>query len=55
MYKRREISHKEALSKINYKNAEDFFITHGITGSEDKERIDFYADAIQKYLRRLSA
>jgi glycerol-3-phosphate O-acyltransferase len=55
MYKRREISHKEALSKINYKNAEDFFITHGITGSEDKEQIDFYADAIQKYLRRLSA
>jgi glycerol-3-phosphate O-acyltransferase len=41
------------LSKINYKNAEDFFITHGVTGSEDKEQIEFYADAIQKYLRLL--
>jgi glycerol-3-phosphate O-acyltransferase len=55
MYKRREIGHKEALSKINYKNAEDFFITHGISGSEDKEQIDFYANAIQQYLRILSS
>ncbi len=55
MYKRREISHKEALSKINYKNAEDFYITHGVAGSEDKEQIDFYANAIQKYLRLLSS
>lgn len=55
MYKRREISHKEALSKINYKNAEDFFITHGVAGSEDKEQIEFYADTIQKYLRLLSS
>jgi glycerol-3-phosphate O-acyltransferase len=55
MYKRREIAHKEALSKINYKNAEDFFITHGVTGSEDKEQIEFYANAIQKYLRLLSS
>ncbi len=54
MYKRREIERKEALSKINYKNAEDFFITHGVAGSEDKEKIEFYAGAIQKYLRVLS-
>jgi glycerol-3-phosphate O-acyltransferase len=55
MYKRREIGHKEALSKINYKNAEDFFITHGISGSEDKEQIEIYANAIQQYLRILSS
>ncbi len=55
MYKRREIAHKEALSKINYKNAEDFFITHGVTGSEDKAQIEFYANTIQKYLRLLSS
>ncbi len=55
MYKRREIEHKEALSKINYKNAEDFFLTHGVTGSEDKEQIEFYANNIKKYLRILSS
>ncbi len=54
MYKRREIERKEALSKINYKNAEDFFITHGVAGSEDKDQIEFYASTIQKYLRVLS-
>ncbi|MGD9971785.1 MAG: 1-acyl-sn-glycerol-3-phosphate acyltransferase [Desulfatirhabdiaceae bacterium] len=55
MYKRREIEHKEALSIINFKNAEDFFVTNGVTGSEDKEKIEFYALAIQKYLNILSA
>jgi glycerol-3-phosphate O-acyltransferase len=55
MYKRREIAHKEALSKINFKNAEDFFLTNGVSGAEDKEKIEFYALAIQKYLNILSS
>jgi glycerol-3-phosphate O-acyltransferase len=55
MYKRREIEHKEALSKINFKNAEDFFLTNGVSGSEDREKIEFYASAIQKYLNILSS
>ena len=55
MYKRQEIGRKEALSKINYKNAEDYFISHGVSGSEDKEKIEFYAGTIQKYLHILSS
>lgn len=53
MYKRREISCKEALSKINYQNAVDFFNTNGVSGSEDKEQIEFYGSAIQRYLKLL--
>ena len=50
MFKRKEIERKEALSAINYKNAVDFFITHGVKGSDNNEKIEFYADAIQRYL-----
>jgi glycerol-3-phosphate O-acyltransferase len=55
MYKRREIENKEALSRLNFKNAEDFFLTNGIAGSEDKDAIDHYAAAIQRYLSVLSS
>jgi len=55
MYKRREIENKESLSKVNFKNAEDFFLNNGVSGSEDKEQIDRYATAIQKYLSLLSS
>ena len=50
MFKRKEINQKEALSTVNYKNAIDFFITHGIKGSDNNEKIEFYVDTIQKYL-----
>jgi glycerol-3-phosphate O-acyltransferase len=51
MYKRKEIERKEALSKVSYQNAVEFFTSKGIKGSEDSEKIDFYADAIQKALK----
>ena len=51
MYKRKEIDRKEALSKVSYQNAVDFFTSKGIKGSEDSEKIELYADAIQKALR----
>lgn len=54
MYKREEIEHKEALSKINYQNAIDYFCTHGVKGSDDIEKIEYYSGSIRKYLSHLS-
>jgi glycerol-3-phosphate O-acyltransferase len=53
MYKSREIERKEALSKVTYQNAIAFFITHGVKGSDDNEKIDYYADILQKYMNHL--
>jgi glycerol-3-phosphate O-acyltransferase len=53
MHKRKEIEQSEALSKVNYTNAVDFFISHGLKGSEQIEKIEFYSDVIQKYLNIL--
>jgi len=54
MYKRKEVERKEALSKINYKNAVTFFTSHGLTEAEkDKDQIEFYTEVIQKYRRFL--
>ena len=53
MYKRREIRRKEALSKVNYQNAVDFFISHGIKGADNTEKIEFYAAAIKTALQHL--
>jgi glycerol-3-phosphate O-acyltransferase len=53
MYKRKEIERAEALSKVSYQNAVDFFNHQGIKGSDDTEKIEFYADAIQKALKYL--
>ncbi|MDP2862113.1 MAG: 1-acyl-sn-glycerol-3-phosphate acyltransferase [Desulfobacterales bacterium] len=50
MYKINEIERNEALSKVNYTNALDFFANKGIKGSEDTDKIAFYEDAVQKYL-----
>jgi len=55
MFKRGEIRRSESLSRINYKNALDFFSARGIKNSEKKEKIQFYTDAIQKYLEYLSS
>ena len=53
MYKKKEIERKEALSIVNYNNGIDFFTTNGVKGSDNKDRIEFYANAIQKYLNCL--
>jgi len=54
MYKRKEVERKEALSKVNYKNAVTFFTSHGLTEAEkDKEQIEFYTEVIRKYRRFL--
>ncbi len=53
MYKRHEIDLPEALSKVSFQNAVDFFTSKGIKGSDDSEKIEFYSEAIQKSLKTL--
>ena len=53
MYKRHEIEHPEALSKVSYQNAVDYFTSKGIKGSDSTEKIEPYAEAIQKSLKTL--
>jgi len=53
MYKKEEIENKEALSKVNYKNAIKFFTSRGITGKNSMEKIQLYSDALQRYLSLL--
>ena len=51
MYKSNEVVRKESLSDINYQNAVDYFITHGVKDSSDRDSIDFYADSIKQYMK----
>jgi len=53
MFKRKEIDRKEALSKVSYQNAVEFFTSKGIKGSDDAKKIDAYAESIQKALSHL--
>ena len=54
MYKRREINQNEALSKINFQNAIDYFSALGIKGADNKDQIDYYSTRVKKYLNHLS-
>ena len=53
MYKRKEIDRKEALSKVSYQNAVEFFASKGIKGSDDTGKIKVYEAALQKALTHL--
>jgi len=53
MEKKKEIELKEAPSKVSYMNAVDFFTNHGIRGSENTKKIEFYTETLQKYLNFL--
>ncbi|MBU4209307.1 MAG: 1-acyl-sn-glycerol-3-phosphate acyltransferase [Proteobacteria bacterium] len=53
MYKRKEIERREALSKINFQNAVDYFTSHGVKSSDDSDKIKFYADSIKRYMSYL--
>ena len=53
MYKRHEIERPEALSKVSYQNAIDFFVSQGIKGSENTEQIEFYSASVEKSLKAL--
>ncbi len=54
LYKKKAIELIESLSKVNYANGINFFTTHSVKGSEDREGIKFYAGIIQKYLGRIN-
>ncbi len=51
MFKRGEITRKEALNKISFKNAVEFFTSRGVKGPEHMDRISVYAEAIQRAMK----
>jgi len=54
MYKRNEISRKEALSKINYKNGVTYFTTYGLINPEtDIDRLEAFVEKMQYYRKFL--
>ncbi len=53
MFKRNEITRKEALNNISFKNAVEFFTSRGVKGPEHMDRIEFYAEAIQRAIKIL--
>ncbi|MBS3754126.1 MAG: 1-acyl-sn-glycerol-3-phosphate acyltransferase [Desulfobacterales bacterium] len=54
MHRRNEILRKEALSKMNYKNAVNCFVENGLTNPEkDKELLEAYVENVQFYRRYL--
>ncbi len=55
MYKNEAVERKEALSKVTYKNAVDYFLSRGIAGSEDIDEIEAYEERIQRALQVLPA
>ena len=54
MLKRKEIDHPEALSRIAYENALQYFSGIGIQGSEDREKASAAAARIQRALNQLA-
>ena len=55
MYKQHKLERKESLSKIYYQNALDYFISKGIKGDEDKEKIEFYVNTMNEYINHLNS
>ncbi|UCF94406.1 MAG: glycerol-3-phosphate acyltransferase, partial [Desulfobacterales bacterium] len=55
MFKRREVERREALSKVSYQNAVDFFTSRGIKDAGNTEQIEFYAAALRQALKCLQA
>jgi glycerol-3-phosphate O-acyltransferase len=53
MYKRKEIERNEALNKVSYQNAVDFFVSRGMKGAENSDQLEFYAEAITRSLNHL--
>ncbi|MCP3944258.1 MAG: glycerol-3-phosphate acyltransferase [Desulfobacteraceae bacterium] len=51
LYKRNNISLKESLSLVNYRNAATYFARNGINGSEDQIQIDYYKEIIDRLTR----
>jgi glycerol-3-phosphate O-acyltransferase len=54
MLKKNLIERPEALSRAYIENAADLFSSIGIHGAEDTEKLQFYSNAIRRYLNILS-
>jgi glycerol-3-phosphate O-acyltransferase len=54
LYKKGEITRKEALSKINFENALYYFGSKGIHGAENADLIQRYLDLIENNLKYLT-
>ncbi len=55
MYKRNDITRKEALSRINFSNAIRFFTRHGLENPEkDADRLKEYISLFEKFMKFLS-
>jgi len=50
MVKKQEIKRPEAVNRVTFQNAVDFFLAHGVRGSEEEEKIHLYGECIRKYL-----
>ncbi len=55
MFKKEEIDRKESLSRINYKNAVDFFLSRGIGQPGDEETAAAFGDRIRRFLDILAS
>ncbi len=53
MYKSGEVVLKESLSKVNFDNACDYFLSRNIRGPVDGPDIELYTAVIQNYLNRM--
>ena len=50
LYKAKIITFKESLSLINYKNASNYFIKNGVSGSQDHIQIEYYKNILDKLI-----
>ncbi|MCF6246237.1 MAG: 1-acyl-sn-glycerol-3-phosphate acyltransferase [Desulfobacula sp.] len=48
LYKSKIITYKESLSQINYKNASNYFMLNGVTGSQDNIQIEYYKNILDR-------
>jgi glycerol-3-phosphate O-acyltransferase len=53
LYIQGKIERKEALNKISYQNAVDFFISRGLKGPDNRDKLEYYAQAIKQSLKYL--
>ena len=53
LYKRKEVVRKESLSPVVYQNAIEFYNSRGLREADDTDHINYYAEAIDRYLAKL--
>jgi len=53
MFKRNEVDRSEALSKVTYQNAVDYFTSHGVKSSDDFEDINTYVESMRPYMKMM--